>query len=145
MNDVKILSASQIRKDGLQALEEKLGVVGTIRFLQQLDNGGKGDYTKEKYEKEDITLTREEIYEQMGETSADKKIDGKRDLVRETKELLDCLPEEDIALVNLLVKKFILAWDPYYTKFSHKEAENLKAAEQEMKAGMFFSNKDVGF
>ena len=51
MNDFKIASASQIRKDGLQALEEKLGVVGTIRFLQQFDNGGNGDYTKEKYEK----------------------------------------------------------------------------------------------
>lgn len=107
MNDVKISSASQIRKDGLQALEE--------------------------------------IYAQMSESSADKKIDGKRDLVIETKELLDCLPEEDIALVNQIVKKLILAWDPDYTKVSFEEAEKIEGAEQEMKEGIFFTNKDVGF
>ena len=81
----------------------------------------------------------------MYELSEDKKNNDKHNLVMETKELLDCLPEEDIALVNQIVKKLILAWDPDYTKVSFKEAENLETAEQEMKAGKFFSNKDVGF
>ena len=62
MDKVKIdgMSEKQLFKEGLQALEERLGVVGTIRFLQLFDNGGNGDYTKEKYEKEDVT-TKEEI------------------------------------------------------------------------------------
>lgn len=52
LNDVKLnsMSAKQIRIIGMQALEEKLGVEGTIRFLERFDNGGSGDYTKEKYD-----------------------------------------------------------------------------------------------
>ena len=67
LKDIKInhLSESEIRKIGLQALEEKLGVVGTIRFLQQFDNGGSGDYTKEKYEKDDDILKIEEIIDSV--------------------------------------------------------------------------------
>ena len=55
MDKVKIdgMSEKQLLKEGLQALEERLGIVGTIRFLQQFDNGGSGDYTKEKYDIED--------------------------------------------------------------------------------------------
>lgn len=54
MYKVKIegMSEKQLLEEGLQALEERLGIVGTIRFLQQFDNGGSGDYTKEKYDKE---------------------------------------------------------------------------------------------
>ncbi len=36
-----------IRKTGYQALIDALGVVGMLRFLQQLDIGS-GDYTKER-------------------------------------------------------------------------------------------------
>ena len=43
----------QLYEEGMQALHERLGVAGTIRFLQLFDYGGSGDYTKEKYEKED--------------------------------------------------------------------------------------------
>ena len=74
----------------------------------------------------------------MYETFEDKKNSDKHNLVIETKELLDCLPEKDIALVNQIVKKLILAWDPDYTKVSSEEAEKLKAEEQEMKAGMYY-------
>lgn len=58
---MKNVSTYQIRTEGLQALEEKLGIVGAIRFLQQFDNGGNGDYTREKYDKEDVELTEEEM------------------------------------------------------------------------------------
>ena len=40
---------SQIQIEGMNVLKEHLGVVNTIRFLEQFDNGGTGDYTKEKY------------------------------------------------------------------------------------------------
>ncbi len=47
----------------LATLKDKFGVAGTIKYLQQFDNGGSGDYTKEKYLEEDISLTKEEILE----------------------------------------------------------------------------------
>lgn len=56
-----ILSDNQIQMKGIEALQEKLGVVGTLKFLEQFDNGGSGDYTKEKYLEEDKFLTKEEI------------------------------------------------------------------------------------
>ncbi len=37
----------EIRKKGYKALEEALGIVGMIRFLQQFETGS-GDYTKDR-------------------------------------------------------------------------------------------------
>lgn len=31
-----------------------LGIVGAIHFLEMYDNGGKGDYTAEKYNESDL-------------------------------------------------------------------------------------------
>ena len=42
----------EIRKLGLQALKETLGLVGMVRFIQQYENGC-GDYTNEKYQQPD--------------------------------------------------------------------------------------------
>lgn len=58
---VNVVSDSQIQTTGINALRDALGVTGTLRFLEQFDNGGSGDYTKEKYEKEDVRLTKDEI------------------------------------------------------------------------------------
>jgi hypothetical protein len=44
----------QIRQAGLDALRERLGVVGMIRFLQLFDNGT-GDYAKERHKWVDET------------------------------------------------------------------------------------------
>lgn len=41
-------TTEQIRREGLQALLERLGPAGTIRFLQQYESGY-GDYTKERH------------------------------------------------------------------------------------------------
>ncbi|MCD8049769.1 MAG: hypothetical protein LUG52_09310 [Clostridia bacterium] len=43
----------ELRNAGYTALNDALGPVGTIRFLQQF-NTGVGDYTKEKYTHDDI-------------------------------------------------------------------------------------------
>ncbi len=51
--NINYMPQKQLIEEGLQALEERLGIVGTMRFLQQFDNGGYGDYVKEKYEKKD--------------------------------------------------------------------------------------------
>lgn len=51
----------QIQVKGLEVLKENLGVVETLRFLEQFDNGGSGDYTKQKYTKDDEKYTKDEL------------------------------------------------------------------------------------
>lgn len=58
---MNVMPESQIQDIGMQALKDKLGVTGTLKFLEQFDNGGSGDYTQEKYTKEDDKMTKEEI------------------------------------------------------------------------------------
>lgn len=53
---VTVEELEKIRKDGLKALKDKLGVEGMIKFIQMYSNG-KGDYTKERKELlKDITI-----------------------------------------------------------------------------------------
>ena len=61
-----VVNHAEIQRDGLAALKETLGVTGTIRFLEQFDNGGSGDYTAEKYLQEDPEPTDEEIRRMFG-------------------------------------------------------------------------------
>ena len=44
---VTIRKLERIRRDGLKALKEKLGVEGMINFIQMYSDG-KGDYTEER-------------------------------------------------------------------------------------------------
>lgn len=46
---VNIENPAEVRIAGMLALKKALGPVGTVRFLQQFDQGS-GDYTKEKYD-----------------------------------------------------------------------------------------------
>lgn len=46
---VTVRELEKIRRDGLKALKEKLGVEGMIKFIQMYSDG-KGDYTKERRE-----------------------------------------------------------------------------------------------
>lgn len=61
----------------------------------------------------------------------------------QTVELLDMLPEEDILLVNSLVKKLLVAWDPDFTKLTIKEREQLEKSDEEIKTGDYVSEKDI--
>ena len=45
---------------------EAMGVTGAIRFLEQFDQGGYGDYTAEKYLNEEVEPTDEEIRRMFG-------------------------------------------------------------------------------
>lgn len=58
---MNVIPDSQIQALGIEALKSKLGVTGTLKFLEQFDNGGSGDYTKEKYETDDEKMTKEEM------------------------------------------------------------------------------------
>ena len=60
----------------------------------------------------------------------------------QTAELLDILPDKDISIVNALVKKLVIAWDPDFTKVTAKERELLEESNSEMKNGSYVSEKD---
>lgn len=60
----------------------------------------------------------------------------------QTAELLDILPDEDISIVNALVKKLVIAWDPDFTKLTSREKELLEKTDFEMKNGDFISERD---
>ncbi len=55
MSNVNLSNPIEIRNVGIRALQEALGPVGMVKFMQQYDMGY-GDYTKEKQEQPDISL-----------------------------------------------------------------------------------------
>ena len=63
---LNIMSSTEIQRNGMAALKEALGVTGTLKFLEQFDNGGYGNYTAEKYLNEEKEPTNEEIRKMFG-------------------------------------------------------------------------------
>lgn len=61
----------------------------------------------------------------------------------ETAELLDVLPEEDIFMVNALIKKLVKAWDPDFTKVTALEKSLLDKADEEMRNGEYVTESEV--
>lgn len=55
-NTIKVKNIGIIQEKGTRALIKELGAVGMVRYLEQYDNGGSGDYTQEKYDKEDLSI-----------------------------------------------------------------------------------------
>ncbi len=55
MLNVNLSNPIEIRNVGIKALQEALGPVGMVKFMQQYDMGY-GDYTKEKQEQPNISL-----------------------------------------------------------------------------------------
>ncbi len=53
---INLLKNSEIQRVGTQALLEALGPVGMVRYLEEHDGGGRGDYTKEKYLQPEISI-----------------------------------------------------------------------------------------
>ena len=53
---MKIVKSNEVRKLGTEALVKALGPIGMARYLEGYDNGGQGDYTKEKYEQPDDSI-----------------------------------------------------------------------------------------
>lgn len=71
MRGANDLTPLQLRRKGLEALREALGVVGMVRFLQQFDQGS-GDYTRDRHQwLEDVTVAdvMEQIRQQRDRTS----------------------------------------------------------------------------
>ncbi len=57
----------EVRREGLDALRQRLGRVDMVRFLQQFDTGH-GDYARDRHEWVD-QLTLEDIQREAGEDS----------------------------------------------------------------------------
>lgn len=53
------------------------------------------------------------------------------------------LPENEVLLINELVKHLIKAWDPDFTKVTPDEAKVIDKSDKEMKSGEYYSEKDV--
>lgn len=53
---INITKPSEIRRAGTEALVKALGPIGMAKYLEEFDNGGAGDYTKEKYEQPDYKI-----------------------------------------------------------------------------------------
>ena len=53
---ISLVKGSEIRRIGTEALLKALGPVGMARYLEEYDNGGTGDYTKEKYKQPDLSV-----------------------------------------------------------------------------------------
>lgn len=58
---MNVIPENQLQLNGIKVLKENLGVTDTLKFLEQFDNGGSGDYTKEKYLQEDTLLSKEDL------------------------------------------------------------------------------------
>ena len=61
-----IVSDAKIQENGIMALKESLGVTGMLKFLEQFDRGGEGNYTEEKYLVDSQAPTDEEIRKMFG-------------------------------------------------------------------------------
>lgn len=61
----------------------------------------------------------------------------------QTAQLLDMLPDEDIAIVHALVKKLVMAWDPDFTKVTAEERALLEQSDAEIKKGNYVSEKEI--
>ncbi len=55
MVNIDMNSPVDVRNAGMHALANALGPVGFVRFVQQFEKGY-GDYTNEKYEKQNLSI-----------------------------------------------------------------------------------------
>jgi len=62
---------------------------------------------------------------------------------RELFKIVDMLPEKDQVLINEMIKRVVLAWDPDFTKLTPEEAAALKRSETELENGEVFSIDEI--
>lgn len=55
MMNIDLSSPIEVRNAGIKALQEALGPVGMVKFMQMYDTGY-GDYTKEKQGQQEMSL-----------------------------------------------------------------------------------------
>lgn len=62
---------------------------------------------------------------------------------RELFQIVDMLPDTEKNLIDEMIRRVILAWDPDFTKLTSDEAAVLKQSEQERERGEVFSESEI--
>ncbi len=62
---------------------------------------------------------------------------------KELFQLVDTLPESEKKLIDEIIQRVILAWDPDFTKLTPEEADILKKSEQERENGDVFTENEI--
>lgn len=71
------------------------------------------------------------------------KVIGADNLQTQTIELVRMLPEEDLALVNSLIKRLLLLWDPDFIKTTSEERADIDMAIREIDFGEYYTEDEV--
>lgn len=64
-------------------------------------------------------------------------------LTKQTIEMIEMLPDEEICIVHTLVAKIIKAWDPDFTKVTVEEKKRLEEITAQIEKGVYFSEEEV--
>ena len=64
-------------------------------------------------------------------------------IAKKTFNMIEMLPDEEQELLYEMVKRFILAWDPDFTKVTPEERERMETAEKELENGEYVSEDEV--
>lgn len=62
---------------------------------------------------------------------------------RELFKIVDMLPETEKQLIDEMIKRVILAWDPNFTKLTQEETKLLMQSEMERQQGETFSMGEI--
>lgn len=91
-NTIKIVNSATLQEVGTKALIKELGITGMLRYLEQYDNDGTGDYTKEKYEQEGYSI--DEILNMCSNFTQDDIGKGRECIYHEKKNMMVCEEKE---------------------------------------------------
>lgn len=64
-------------------------------------------------------------------------------IVKDTADLMELLPENDQMLAYEIIKKLVLAWDPDFTKVTPAEGTRIEDAEKSMAEEGTISHKNI--
>lgn len=64
-------------------------------------------------------------------------------IIKESVEMLEMLPESEQEFASQFIKRLVLAWDPEYTKLTPAERKELEAAEQRIDNGEYVKDCDI--
>lgn len=66
-----------------------------------------------------------------------------RAIVKETVQMLEMLPENEVKTINDLVKLLVRSWDSDFTKVTEEERARMDVADAELKSGIYFTEDEV--
>lgn len=66
-----------------------------------------------------------------------------RAMVKETVQMLEMLPENEVKTINDLIKLLVRSCDPDFTKVTEEERARMDVADAELKNGIYFTEDEV--